>query len=196
MALLSRCWADEALAVVGLALGCCAAVLVALAVVGLAVDCYAAPCLLSCRCCDVLPLVDVIFLDSRAMLPCRWTAVPVQSVEQSGCTALPGVYSIRTSGYSQFAMQPIPKDGAVGTVLGIYAIYSKQSTFTGGERDYAQYQISVSRLEDLDFKAEDLLTETEADDLARWAYSQGYAAYDPFNPPVKNDPMGGMEGGE
>ena len=111
-------------------------------------------------------------------------------------TSDPGVYSIRTSGYSQFAMKPIPKDGAVGTVLGIYAIYSKQSTFTGGERDYAQYQISVSRLEDLDFKAEDLLTETEADDLARWAYSQGYAAYDPFNPPVKNDPMGGMEGGE
>ena len=111
-------------------------------------------------------------------------------------TSDPGVYSIRTSGYSQFAMQPIPKDGAVGTVLGIYAIYSKQSTFTGGERDYAQYQISVSRLEDLDFKAEDLLTETEADDLARWAYSQGYAEYDPFNPPVKNDPMGGMEGGE
>lgn len=111
-------------------------------------------------------------------------------------TSDPGVYSIRTSGYSQFAMQPIPKDGAVGTVLGIYAIYSKQSTFTGGERDYAQYQISVSRLEDLDFKAEDLLTEAEADDLARWAYSQGYAEYDPFNPPVKNDPMGGMEGGE
>ena len=111
-------------------------------------------------------------------------------------TSDPGVYSIRTSGYSQFAMQPIPKDGAVGTVLGIYAIYSKQSTFTGGERDYAQYQISVSRLEDLDFKAEDLLTEAEADDLARWAYSEGYATYDPFNPPVKNDPMGGMEGGE
>ena len=111
-------------------------------------------------------------------------------------TSDPGVYSIRTSGYSQFAMQPIPKDGAVGTVLGIYAIYSKQSTFTGGERDYAQYQISVSRLEDLDFDEADLLTETEADDLARWAYSQGYAEYDPFNPPVKNDPMGGMEGGE
>ena len=80
-----------ALSVVGLALDCCVAVSVALAVVGLAVDCYAAPCLLSCRCCDVLPLVDVIFLDSRAMLPCRWTAMPVQSVEQSGYTALPGV---------------------------------------------------------------------------------------------------------
>lgn len=111
-------------------------------------------------------------------------------------TSDPGVYSIRTSGYSQFAMKPIPKDGAVGTVLGIYAIYSKQSTFTGGARDYAQYQISVSRLEDLDFKEEDLLTDAEADELARWAYKEGYAAYDPFDPPVKNDPMGGMEGGE
>ena len=77
MALLSRCWADEALAVVGLAVDCCAAVSVALSVVGLAlgcyvavsvalpvvglaVDCYAAPCLLSCRCC-----VDVVMC-------CRW----------------------------------------------------------------------------------------------------------------------------
>lgn len=108
----------------------------------------------------------------------------------------PGVYSVRTSGYSQFAMKPIPKDGAVGTVLGIYAIYSRESSFTGGSSDRAQYQISVSRLEDLDFKAEDLLTEAEADELARWAYKNGYAEYDPFNPPVKNDPMGGMEGGE
>ena len=112
MALLSRCWADEALAVVGLAadcyaavsvalavvglaVDCCVAVSVALAVVGLAVDCYAAPCLLSCRCCDVLPLVDVIFLDSRAMLPCRWTAMPVSWAERPGRYSLAGVlYSI------------------------------------------------------------------------------------------------------
>ena len=46
-------------------------------------------------------------------------------------TSDPGIYSVRTSGYSQFAMRPVPKDGAVGTVLGIYAIYSKKSTFTG-----------------------------------------------------------------
>nr|WP_232009186.1 DUF5689 domain-containing protein [Alistipes megaguti] len=111
-------------------------------------------------------------------------------------TSDPGIYSVRTSGYSQFAMRPVPKDGAVGTVLGIYAIYSKQSTFTGGENDWAQYQISISRIEDLDFNEEDLLTETEADALARWAYDNGYSSYDPFDPPVKNDPMGGMEGGE
>lgn len=107
-----------------------------------------------------------------------------------------GIYSVRTSGYSQFAMRTIPKDGSVGSVLGIYAIYAEKSPLTGGAWDYAQYQISVSRIEDLNFKAEDLLTDAEADALARWAYDNGYAAYDPFDPPVKNDPMGGMEGGE
>ena len=35
-------------------------------------------------------------------------------------TAEAGIYGVRTSGYSQFAMKPIPKDGAVGDVLGIY----------------------------------------------------------------------------
>lgn len=74
-------------------------------------------------------------------------------------TSDPGVYGIRTSGYSQFAMKPIPKDGTVGTVLGIYGIYAKKSDFKGGEDDWAQYQISVSRLEDLDFPKESLLSE-------------------------------------
>ncbi len=114
-----------------------------------------------------------------------------------------GVYSIRTSGYSQFAMKPIPKDGAVGTVLGIYGIYARESTFTGGASDYAQYQVSVSRLEDLDFKAEDVFTEAEADELARWAGDNlsswntvDVEIYDPYEPPVKNDPMGDDFGGE
>ena len=110
-------------------------------------------------------------------------------------TSDPGVYSVRTSGYSQFAMRTIPKDGAVGNVLGIYGIYSKKSDFTGGSYDYAQYQISVSRIEDLDFKAEDLLTEDEADALARWAFNNGYSEYDPFDPPVKST-SGDYESGE
>ncbi len=79
--------------------------------------------------------------------------------EAAEYTSDPGVYSIRTSGYSQFAMNPIPADGSQGNVLGIYGIYSKQSTFEGGKYDYAQYQISVSRIEDLDFKKETLLTD-------------------------------------
>lgn len=74
-------------------------------------------------------------------------------------TSDPGIYTVRTSGYSQFAMKPIPKNGAVGTVLGIFSIYSQKSDFKGGSYDYAQYQISVSRLEDLDFPESSLLTE-------------------------------------
>lgn len=70
-----------------------------------------------------------------------------------------GVYSIRTSGFSRFGTKPIPKDGTEGNVLGIYGIYAKESTFTGGQNDWAQYQISVSRYEDLDFDPSTLLTE-------------------------------------
>ena len=32
-------------------------------------------------------------------------------------------------------------------MLGIYGIYAKKSDFTGGSEDWAQYQISVSRIE-------------------------------------------------
>lgn len=92
-------------------------------------------------------------------------------------TSEPGIYSIRTSGYSQFAMKPIPKDGTVGTVLGIYGIYAKRSDFTGTERDWAQYQISVSRLEDLDFPKESLLSD-------QWILEN--TPSESYRPPVKN----------
>ena len=85
-------------------------------------------------------------------------------------TANPGVYGIRTSGYSQFAMKPIPKDGAVGNVLGIYGVY-------GQRWDQAQFQISVSRIEDLGFKPEDLLTDAQIDDMTPASS---------YEPPVKN----------
>ena len=44
-------------------------------------------------------------------------------------------------------------------MLGIYGIYAKKSDFTGGSEDWAQYQISVSRIEDLGFPPESLLSE-------------------------------------
>lgn len=91
-------------------------------------------------------------------------------------TSDPGIYTVRTSGYSQFAMKPIPKNGAVGTVLGIFSIYSQKSDFKGGSYDYAQYQISVSRLEDLQFDEEDLLTE-------EWI--QANTPAESLKPPVK-----------
>ena len=85
-------------------------------------------------------------------------------------TSDPGVYS-------QFAMNRIPKDGTEGTVLGIYGIYAKQSDFQGGSNDWAQYQISVSRIEDLDFPPESLLSE-------EWIRANTPASS--LTPPVKN----------
>ncbi len=86
-------------------------------------------------------------------------------------SADPGVYSIRTSGYSRFAMKPIPRNGTKGNVLGIYGIYSKRLN------QYAQYQITVNRIEDLDFPEESLLSQEWID------HNTPEASY---NPPVKN----------
>lgn len=88
-----------------------------------------------------------------------YASVLISFNDEAVYTSDPGIYMIRTSGYSRFGMKPIPQDGAEGNVLGIYSIYSKRSTFTGGDRDYAQYQITASRYEDLDFPKESLLSE-------------------------------------
>lgn len=107
-----------------------------------------------------------------------YASVLISYNPQATYTSDPGVYTVRTSGYSRFAMKPIPKDGAVGNVLGLFAIYSKQSTYSGGSRDYAQYQITVSRIEDLDFKDTDLLKED-------WIEANTPA--ESYDPPVADD---------
>ena len=99
-----------------------------------------------------------------------YASVPISYNDAATSTAEAGIYGVRTSGYSQFAMKPIPKDGAVGDVLGIYGVY-------GTQWNYAQYQISVSRIEDLAFKTEDLLTEAQ---IERMTPASSY------DPPVKN----------
>ena len=76
-----------------------------------------------------------------------------------------GVYTLRTSGYSRFSDHPVLKDGAVGAVTAIYGIYSKSSRFEGGSRDFATYQLSISRFEDMEFTADQFLTPEEADGL-------------------------------
>ncbi len=80
-------------------------------------------------------------------------AVLILLNDQATGPADPGAYSIRTSGYARFGMQPVPRNGAVGNVLGIYSIYSTRLN------QYAQYQITVNRIEDLEFPAESLLTQ-------------------------------------
>ena len=65
-----------------------------------------------------------------------------------------GVYMLRTSGYSRFAGKYAPKHGTVGDVLAIYQIYSQESDYLGNADDWATYQLSVNRIEDVEFDME------------------------------------------
>ena len=69
-------------------------------------------------------------------------------------TSDPGVYTLRTSGYSRFAGKYAPRHGTKGDVLAIYAIYSKKSSYSGGSGDYATYQLSIPRISDVTFEME------------------------------------------
>lgn len=62
-----------------------------------------------------------------------------------------GNFIVRTSGYSRFANRNICKDGEEATITAIYCIYSKESTYTGGRNDYALYQLTLNRYEDMVF---------------------------------------------
>lgn len=67
-----------------------------------------------------------------------------------------GVFTVRTSGYSRFARQPIVRDGETGDILAIMGIYAK---YWG--QSYGAYQCSVNRFEDIMFDKEAFLTEAE-----------------------------------
>lgn len=61
----------------------------------------------------------------------------------------PGFYTARTSGYSRFAGQVVPEDGAKGSVLAIYAIYSHSYNFNETSRDQSgAFQLTTPRMED------------------------------------------------
>lgn len=99
--------------------------------------------------------------------------------EAATYTSDPGVYIVRTSGYSKFANRFIPKDGARGDVLGIYCIYTgsaSKSPYTGGQSDYATYQITVSRLEDMTFDMEPESDSCGWKELLLWA-EENYPSY-------------------
>ena len=80
-----------------------------------------------------------------------------------------GVFMLRTSGYSRFSGTYIPKNGTVGNVLAIYQIYSKQSSYSGGENDYSTYQIAVNRIEDVEFEMEPKQASPEWQAHIKWA---------------------------
>ncbi len=68
-----------------------------------------------------------------------------------------GIYVVRSSGYARFAGKPIVRNGAKGDILGHIAIYGKYWA------DYATYQLSINRFEDIMFDEADFITEEEAD---------------------------------
>lgn len=58
-----------------------------------------------------------------------------------------GVYVVRTSGYSRYAGKYVPMDGAKGSIMAIYSIYSKYVNATGSS--YETYQLTPCRFQDL-----------------------------------------------
>ena len=72
-----------------------------------------------------------------------------------------GNYIVRTSGYSRFANRPLCKDGEEATITAIYCIYSKTSDYTGGQYDYALYQLTLNRFDDMVFTNGDAAFLTE-----------------------------------
>lgn len=61
----------------------------------------------------------------------------------------PGFYTARTSGYSRYAGKVVPEDGAKGSVLAIYAIYSHSYNFGEESRDQSgAFQLTTCRMQD------------------------------------------------
>lgn len=61
----------------------------------------------------------------------------------------PGVYVVRTSGYSRYAGKYVPMDGAKGTITAIYSIYSKYVNTDPTRSSYETYQLTPCRFEDI-----------------------------------------------
>lgn len=76
-----------------------------------------------------------------------------------------GLYVVRSSGYSRFANRPLCKDGEEVTITAFYGIYSKRSDYTGDSYDYASYQLTINRFDDMVFTNGDaaFLSEEQVD---------------------------------
>lgn len=81
--------------------------------------------------------------------------------------AAQGVYVMRTSGYSRYANRYVPRNGAVGSVLGIYSIYAQNSNYT--EDDFATYQLTPFRFEDILPEYYGAMTAEDEAEMAAWA---------------------------
>lgn len=61
----------------------------------------------------------------------------------------PGFYTARTSGYSRFGNNVVPEDGAQGSILAIYTIYSHSYNFSQTTKDQSgAFQLTTCRFQD------------------------------------------------
>ena len=60
----------------------------------------------------------------------------------------PGFYTARTSGYSRYAGNFVPEDGATGSVRAIYAIYSHSYNFSKTSDQSGAFQLTTCRFQD------------------------------------------------
>ena len=112
-----------------------------------------------------------------------------EAMSSTHCST-PGFYTARTSGYSRFGNNFVPEDGATGSLLAIYAIYSHSYNFNQTTKDQSgAFQLSVCRFED--FLPEYYNSLTEEDLAAREAWIDANTPEDSIALPqtLKDDDM-------
>lgn len=71
-----------------------------------------------------------------------------EAMSSTHCST-PGFYTARTSGYSRFGNNFVPEDGATGSLLAIYAIYSHSYNFNQTTKDQSgAFQLTTNRFQD------------------------------------------------
>lgn len=71
-----------------------------------------------------------------------------EAMSSTHCST-PGFYTARTSGYSRFGGNFVPEDGATGSLLAIYAIYSHSYNFNQTTKDQSgAFQLTTNRFQD------------------------------------------------
>ena len=89
--------------------------------------------------------------------------------ENASGTNNAGVYVVRTSGYARYANRYVPKNGAKGSLLAIYSIYATRSDYSGSSSDYATYQLTPCRFEDMLPEYYSSMTAEDEAKMAAWA---------------------------
>ena len=112
-----------------------------------------------------------------------------EAMSSTHCST-PGFYTARTSGYSRFGGNFVPEDGATGSLLAIYAIYSHSYNFNQTTKDQSgAFQLTANRFQD--FLPEYYNSLTEEQIAARNAWVEANTPQDSIDLPqtLKDDDM-------